>query len=513
LTVGLALSAIASLLVLPQPAAGSAFGCADGVESDFNGDGFSDTVVADPYATVAGVSEAGRVGVFYGADDGRIGEGGRAVVNQGRGSVSDEPGTGDRFGFALAVADIDCDTYTDLIVGTPFEDAGSVADTGLVQIVWGSATGLGVEVGRLSEQIDQSDFEGRVPAAGDQLGYAVDALEDVGDGPTQAPLAYALAIGVPGGNVSGRDDAGWVAFRTANDGGNSPLVVTQDTTGIPGDAEEDDRFGSSVSINHLLGSGGTVDAAVGAPNEDIGSLADAGSVTVVRDIYGNDVDGGVAFHQDSPGVPGAAEAGDRFGQSLDTARLGASAVSYLAVGAPGEDIGSARNAGVVQLFRSNLTILTPRPALSQDTAGVSGVAETGDQFGDRLAFGVLGRTESSIRLAVSAPGEDGAAIDTGLVQVFPVTNVAGEVSHSQSSPGIPGAAEAGDRFGAALAVVVGEQEQAIVVGVPDDVGHSTGMVDVIPFGDDPPRFWAPGTGGVTDDGASSFGAALGSVHG
>src|SRR3954447_21896846 len=115
LTVGLALSAIASVLVLPQPAAATAFGCEAGVESDFNGDGFSDTVVADPYATVAGGSEAGRAGGFYGDADGRIGEGDRAVVNQGGAGVLDAPSTGDRFGFVMAVADIDCDTYTDLI--------------------------------------------------------------------------------------------------------------------------------------------------------------------------------------------------------------------------------------------------------------------------------------------------------------------------------------------------------------------------------------------------------------
>ena len=162
--------------------------------------GQGQTVVVDPYATVAGVSEAGRVVVFYGDPDGRIGEGDRAVVNQGGAGVLDAPSTGDRFGFALAVADIDCDTYTDLIVGTPLEDAGSIADTGLVQIVWGSAAGLGL--GAPPEQIDQSDF-GRTSVAGDHLGYAVDALEDVGDGATSAPVAYALAIGGPGGNVSG----------------------------------------------------------------------------------------------------------------------------------------------------------------------------------------------------------------------------------------------------------------------------------------------------------------------
>ena len=500
---------IAPLLLLPQPAAAVAFGCQSGVESDFNGDGFSDTVVADPFATVSGKSEAGRVIVFYGDADGRIGEGARASVNQDSPSIVGAPETGDRFGTALAVADIDCDTYTDLIVGTPDEDGGSVSGSGLVQIVWGSADGLAA--GAPSEQIDQADF-GRTPQAGDRLGYAVDALEDVGDGGTSAPVAYALAVGVPGGNVSGHDDAGWVGFMTANDGGNSSSVVSQDTSDVPGAAEAGDRFGASVSINHLLGSGGTVDAAVGTPNEDIGSIVDAGSVTIVRDIY-DQADGGVDYHQNSPGVPGTAEAGDRFGRSLDTVRLGVSSVSYLAVGVPTEDIGSQRNAGMVQLFRSNLSTLTPGVDLTQDRPGVSGVAEAGDLFGDRLAFAVLGRTESSIRLAVSAPAEDGAAIDTGLVQVFPVTDVTAEVSYAQDSPGIPGTAEAGDRFGASLAVVVGNPERAVLVGVPDDTTHSTGMVNVIPFGAGTPRFWAPGIGDVPTAGASRFGAALGSVHG
>ena len=141
------------------------------------------------------------------------------------------------------------------------------------------------------------------------------------------------------------------------------------------------------------------------------------------------------------------------------------------------------------------------------------MAESGDHFGDRLAFGLLGRAESTVRLAVSSPNEDGAAANTGLVQVFPVTNLDAEVSYTQDSPGIPGAAAAGDRFGASLAVVVGVRERAMIVGVPDDAGRPTGMVDVIPFGGGTPRYWAPGVNGVPGLGWSRFGATLGSAHG
>ena len=90
---------------------------------------------------------------------------------------------------------------------------------------------------------------------------------------------------------------------------------------------------------------------VGAPNEDVGTRADAGSVTVVKDVYVEEFPGSVSLTQDSAGVPGVAEAGDRFGRSLDTVRVGGT--SRLAVGVPGEDVGSDSNAGSVQFFSSN----------------------------------------------------------------------------------------------------------------------------------------------------------------
>ena len=51
----------------------------------------------------------------------------------------------------------------------------------------------------------------------------------------------------------------------------------------------------------------------------------------------------------------------------------------------------------------------------------------------------------------------------------------------------------------------------LLVGVPDDVGNSTGMVNVIPFAGGTPRFWKPGTGGIPAGGASRFGDALAGV--
>ena len=85
------------------------------------------------------------------------------------------------------------------------------------------------------------------------------------------------------------------------------------------------------------------------------------------------------------------------------------------------------------------------------------------------------------------------------------------LSYSQSSPDIPGDAEAGDKFGSALAVVSGNKDRAMLVGVPGDVTNDTGMVNVIPLGAGAPRSWVRGVGGIPSAGSSRFGASVGSV--
>ncbi|HSU34617.1 MAG TPA: hypothetical protein VLJ88_03055 [Propionibacteriaceae bacterium] len=512
--VGLAVAVAAPLWWAAAPSAhAEADGCAAGLKSDFNGDGRSDTVVADPYATVNGQAQAGRVNVLYGDADGKIGEGARGVVYQGYQTLGGVAEANDRFGFALAVADLNCDNSTDLVVGTPNEDLNGQADSGYVQIIWGGPGGLGFHDDRT---LTQANIPNADITAGDQFGYAVDALEDVGQGGTGAPDAFALAIGVPGGNIGGHNDSGWVAMLHAYDGGNVTNAISQNSTGVPGSAEAGDRFGAAVSINQFLPADPShptfeIDVVVGAPNEDVGTKKDAGSVTVVKDVYFEDFPGSVSLTQDSAGVPGAAEAGDKFGRSLDTVRVGGT--SRLAVGVPGEDVGSKSNAGSVQFFSSNNITITPRASLTQDTAGVSGAAEAGDLFGDQVAFAAPGLGDSATRLAVSIPSEDGAAKDSGQVQVFPVADLDAEASYAQDTAGVPGGVDAGDKFGSTLAFVAGATERALIIGVPDDVDNSNGMVNVLPLGGGTPRYWAPGVSGVPAGGASRFGGALASVNG
>jgi hypothetical protein len=478
---------VAKIIQLKQKAA------VKGALSDFDGDGSSDAVVADPNADPGGISDAGQVTVLYGTG-GTIGGGSVGTLVQGSDSVGNTPSANDRFGTTLAAADFDNDGKTDLLVGTPNEDINGQADSGLAQIIWGSSSGLGK--GKASTQITQSSF-GRTVTAGDQLGYAIDATNELG---SDLPM---VAVGVPGGNVSGLNDAGWVGFFTA--GLNDPRAVDQNSAGIPGAAEAADRFGEALTLGLLAGTSNRVDAAVGTPGEDLGSgtsqITDAGAFTIVNDLY-TGVVAGQAYDQGSTGVPGTPENNDRFGQAMDSVRSGST--THLAVGIPFEAIGTAAKAGSVQLFSSTGTTITPGTGLTQDTTGVSGTATAGDEFGRRIAFAPPGLGDTKTRLAVSAPNKDAGAVDGGQVQIFPLDDLGAEVTHDQTAAG---AAAANDHFGDGLGFVAGTSERAFLVGVPDDGQYGT--VKLIPVPSGSVRTWTPGVASVPSTGADRFGGTAG----
>ncbi|MGH3646914.1 MAG: hypothetical protein ACRDTM_07030, partial [Micromonosporaceae bacterium] len=274
--------------------------------------------------------------------------------------------------------------------------------------------------------------------------------------------------------------------------------------------------------------------AFGAPGEDIGSTADAGTAGIVtfRHENGEPV-AAAAIDQNSPGISGSVEPGDRFGAAVELFQgpggfsCGVTGVQgfTLVVGAPGEDLGSVRDAGMVHLAK-NLKTDTP---LSQNTAGVSGSGETGDQFGASLALASYCEHDgpSHVKLAVGAPGEDLSGVrDAGMVHLFRTDDdelpLPQAWSVHQDTAGVAGTAEAGDRFGTTLGFGgpwrdgVGEP---LIIGTPgENVGSvvDAGVVQV--FGDGTA---APGTGdvlltqqhiGQTPETGDRFGAALTARH-
>lgn len=252
-----------------------------------------------------------------------------------------------------------------------------------------------------------------------------------------------------------------------------------------------------------------MDAVVGIPSEDHGSgssaISSAGAIVIINDLYTGIV-AGQAFDQNTTGVPDGAESGDSFGKVIDSVRTGST--THLVVGVPFEDIGTAGDAGLVQLFSSNGVTVTPGAGLTQNTTGVTGTPAAGDKFGRRLVLAPPGLGDTKTRLAVSTPYKDGPATDAGQVQIFPLDDLGAEVTYDQNSTGVLGVAEANEHFGEGLGFVAGVAERSVLVGVPDDAGYLGGMVNVIPLTGGSMRSWRPGAGGIPLTGTEKFGGAV-----
>jgi len=130
----------------------------------------------------------------------------------------------------------------------------------------------------------------------------------------------------------------------------------------------------------------------------------------------------------------------------------------LAIGVPGEDFGTAANAGTVNVLRGSTTGLTAAgdQSWNQDVAGVASAAENDDAFGDALAVGDFDN-DGFDDLAIGAPGEGVATIeDAGAVNVLRGSanglTATGNQTWYQDSAGIAGSGEERDGFGNALAV-------------------------------------------------------------
>lgn len=267
------------------------------------------------------------------------------------------------------------------------------------------------------------------------------------------------------------------------------------------------RSGQGVERADFNGDG-VGDLAVGVPEENVGTVVDAGAVNVIYGSAGGLTDAGNQFLTQTAARPGGdpPEAGDAFGSALAAGDFNDDGRADLAVGAPGEDRSGASNSGNVMVFYGSATGLTAinpsgtTDVWTQGSTGVPGDPQTGDQFGFALTWGEFGHGAAA-DLAVGVPGETVLAggfprVAAGGVNIiYGSANGLAADSTSQlftqaaiaiANPSIGDTAEAGDRFGSSLtAGKLGPEAGAgddLVVGAPfENIGSvsNAGAIDAL----------------------------------
>ena len=284
---------------------------------------------------------------------------------------------------------------------------------------------------------------------------------------------------------------------------------------------------AAVSVEADFDNDGFADLAVGVPREGVGTAELAGAVNVLEgSANGLSGAGSQLFVQGGGGVADAAEPFDFFGSALAAGDFDNDGFIDLAIGVPGEDIGTIADAGAVNVLYGSASGLSASGGqfFSQNTPGVFGGAETEDGFGSALGVGDF-NNDGFADLAIGVPSEGvGGASQAGAVNVLYGSaarlTATGNQQFFQGNGGIGGVAEVGDEFGFVLTGgdFNNDSFDDLAIGVPfEDVGtvFDAGAINVL-YGSASRltatgnQQWLQGSGGVIGVAEESdfFGSAL-----
>jgi len=365
---------------------------------DFNADGFDDLAIGVPTEDVT-FADQGMLHQCFGSPGGLmpVGPGISTFVQP---MLGDPAEATDEFGRALAAGQFDAFPGDDLAIGIPSEDFGGDGDCGMVMVVHGMP-GLGLDPGAPTPaQIWTQDSPGILHHTnpGDAFGWSLAAGDFDGNGGDD------LAIGVPFENIAASVDVGivQVIYSSALPGTGldafAPVpseLWQQNILGVPELNESGDWFGYSLASGDF-DADGFAELAIGAPNEDVAAITDAGHVTVLYGAgpgFGLDVFAPIsaqAWHQGRPGIFNMNQASDRFGWALTVGDFDANGSADLVVGIPFEDVGPNADAGmVVSIYGAPVTGLDGTAPIAserwhQNIAGIPDANEPGDAFGRAL---------------------------------------------------------------------------------------------------------------------------------
>ncbi|MEU6002790.1 FG-GAP-like repeat-containing protein [Streptomyces sp. NPDC047197] len=443
------------------------------VREDFDGDGYQDVAVAAPGAKVGGHASAGYITISYGSAHG-LDPARTTVITQDTPGVPGASGDNQVFGYEMISRDLDGDGLTDLAaVARDYRPENNV--NGSVIVLWGAKAGISgqgaVRIGapanaQVGDDITTGDFDADghpdlFMGNGEDYDY-----HDVLYGPfsrdglparDQQVKVYSTDNSInstAAGDFNGdgiEDLATFYVYENHAEGGKLWLGTKDGLSTVP------QRLNSSAGTAVAdFDQDGYADLATRIfPNGDTeGTEEDPGTVKI---YYGSPSGPSQTrtqtITQNTAGVPGANEKGDQFGGRLSAGDANGDGYPDLAVGVPGEAIGSKAKAGAVVLLKGAKGGLTGKgaQAFHQDTAGVPGVAESGDVFGGSARLLDVTR-DGKADLLAGAPGENlGTVVNGGAVWLLRGTASGVTASNSAAqNPTDIGAPAAKALFGANL---------------------------------------------------------------
>jgi len=286
----------------------------------------------------------------------------------------------DHFGNAVtSIGDLDGDGITDLAVGTLDDDGGGY-DRGAVWILFLNQDGTVKAHQKISDT--QGNFTGILDDA-DRFGCAVALLGDI-DGDQVADIAVGARFDDDGAGGNNNRGAIWILFLNTNGTVKSHQKISDKQGSFKGLLDDYDLFGTSVcSIGDLDGDGIT-EIAVGAENDDDGSVNN-GAVWV---LFLN-IDGTVRTYQkissSAGNFSGTLDDHDLFGNSLTPlGDLDGDGINDIAAGAYQDDDGGYNRGAVWILFLNPDGTVKSHQKISDAQGNFQGIIDNVDGFGYSL---------------------------------------------------------------------------------------------------------------------------------
>ncbi|MEU7582258.1 FG-GAP-like repeat-containing protein [Streptomyces sp. NPDC041068] len=360
--------------------------------TDFNKDGYADLAISAPGSYDG--DAPGSVSIVYGSASGPD-QAHATTISRATPGVPGSPEAGGQFGHHTAAADLDGDGYTDLVV-----NGGEKA-----VVLWGSAQGLtgegSTELASNHARVTAGDFNG--------------------DGKRDLVTAEYPEPEDPMDNDDRGMTISYGPFKRDGKAASTQQVVTSQTFG-PGD----------FVVGDLTGDGA----------DDIVTSHGFEEMAHKSQFWKGGKDGVSTTSQKlAPSLGGAVGDvdGDGYGDLI-----------VRDIGDNFEDMPYQK--GTILVRYGSADGPSSRTAkITQDTAGVPGVGEEGDEFGSSISAGDV-NGDGYADVAVGIPGEDIESVaDAGSTVLLKGSRSGltgtGSQAFQQSTEGVPGASEKGDKFG------------------------------------------------------------------